>query len=236
MSSTYKKEIIAIIPARSGSKSIKNKNIVKLFGKPLISHSIKLAKRCKLISRVIVSTDSNKIKNIALKYGAEVPFLRPKKYAQDNSKDFEVFEHCLSWLKKNENYKPDLVLHLRPTYPIRNLSIIKDALLFASSNKNYDSIRSVCEPIQHPFKMYKLKKNYLIPYIGNSNKEFGNFPRQNLPKIFWHNGYLDIIKYSTIMKLKSISGDKIIPYYLDSSEIHDIDDEFSLNIIKKIFR
>lgn len=236
MSSTYKKEIIAIIPARSGSKSIKNKNIVKLFGKPLISHSIKLAKRCKLISRVIVSTDSNKIKNIALKYGAEVPFLRPKKYAQDNSKDFEVFEHCLSWLKKNENYKPDLVLHLRPTYPIRNLSIIKDALLLASSNKNYDSIRSVCEPIQHPFKMYKLKKNYLIPYIGNSNKEFGNFPRQKLPKIFWHNGYLDIIKYSTIMKLKSISGDKIIPYYLDSSEIHDIDDEFSLNIIKKIFR
>ena len=236
MSSTYKKEIIAIIPARSGSKPIKNKNIVKLFGKPLISHSIKLAKRCKLISRVIVSTDSNKIKNIALKYGAEVPFLRPKKYAQDNSKDFEVFEHCLSWLKKNENYKPDLVLHLRPTYPIRNLSIIKDALLFASSNKNYDSIRSVCEPIQHPFKMYKLKKNYLIPYIGNSNKEFGNFPRQKLPKIFWHNGYLDIIKYSTIMKLKSISGDKIIPYYLDSSEIHDIDDEFSLNIIKKIFR
>ena len=84
--------------------------------------------------------------------------------------------------------------------------------------------------------MYKLKKNYLIPYIGNSNKEFGNFPRQKLPKIFWHNGYLDIIKYSTIMKLKSISGDKIIPYYLDSSEIHDIDDEFSLNIIKKIFR
>ena len=100
MSSTNKKEIIAIIPARSGSKSIKNKNIVNLFGKPLIYYSINVAIKSKYISRVIVSTDSKKIKKIALKYGAEVPFLRPKKYSLDNSKDYEVINHALKWLKK----------------------------------------------------------------------------------------------------------------------------------------
>ena len=232
----FKKEILAIIPARGGSKSIKNKNIVNLFGKPLIYHSIKSAKKCPYISRTIVSTDSNKIKRIALKYGAEAPFIRPRKLAHDNSKDFDVFYHCLKWLLKNESYKPDLIIHLRPTYPMRNASEIKKSIEFALSKKNFDSIRSVCEPMQHPFKMYVLnKKNFLKPFAGNSKKEFGNWPRQKLPKIYWHNGYLDIVNYNTIMKLRSMSGKKILPYFLKNDEIHDVDDKISLEIIKKLF-
>ena len=117
-------KIIAIIPARGGSKLLKNKNIKKLFGKPLICYSIEIAKKCKFIDRVIVSSDSKKIIKIAKKIGAEAPFIRPKAYAKDRSTDYGVFKHCLTWLSDNENYKPDLVLHLRPTYPIRSLEIL----------------------------------------------------------------------------------------------------------------
>jgi len=229
-------KILAIIPARAGSKSIKNKNIIKLFGKPLIFHSINAAKKCNFISRIIVSTDSEKIKKIALKFGAEVPFMRPKKLALDNSKDYEVFHHCLKWLSKNENYNPDLIIHLRPTYPMRKISEINKSIKFALLNKNFDSIRSVCEPMQHPFKMYTLnKKKFLKPFINNSKKEFGNWPRQQLPKIYWHNGYIDIIKPKTIMKQHSMSGKRILPFFLKNDEIHDVDDRISLEIIKKIF-
>ncbi len=129
------KNVLAIIPARGNSKSIKNKNIKLLFGKPLIYYSINIAKRSKLINRVIVSSDSKRIINIAKKYGAEAPFVRPKKLSEDNSKDYGLFLHCLEWLKKNENYVPDLIVHLRPTYPIRSVRIINRAIKFALKKK-----------------------------------------------------------------------------------------------------
>ena len=118
------KKVLAVIPARGNSKSIKNKNIKLLFGKPLIYYSINIAKQSKLINRVIVSSESKKIINIAKKYGAEAPFIRPKKFSKDNSRDLGVFLHCLKWLKKKENYIPDLIVNLRPTYPFSSVNII----------------------------------------------------------------------------------------------------------------
>ena len=94
-----KKKIICIIPARSGSKRLKNKNILKFRGKPLFAHSIIQSRKSKLIHRTIVSTDSEHYRRIALKYGAEAPFLRPKKLSLDTSTDFECFDHCLKYLK-----------------------------------------------------------------------------------------------------------------------------------------
>ena len=173
------KKILAIIPARGGSKSIKNKNIANLFGKPLIYHSIKTAKDSKLIQKIIVSTDSNKIRSIALKYGAEVPFLRPKKLANDSSKDFGVINHAIKWLEK-QNYYPDLIVHLRPTYPMRNVRFIDKNITLALKQNDFDAMKTVVETSQTPFKMW-YKKNRLKPVLGNL-KEYFNFPRQLLKK------------------------------------------------------
>ena len=111
-------KILAIIPARSGSKRIKHKNIRNFKGKPLLAHSILHSIRSKFIQRTVVSTDSSKYAKIAIKYGAEVPFLRPKNISQDKSTDLQCFSHCLNFLKKKENYIPDLIVHLRPSYPL----------------------------------------------------------------------------------------------------------------------
>jgi len=231
------KNILAVIPARGNSKSIKNKNIKLLFGKPLIYYSIEIAKKSKFINKIVVSSDSKKIINLAKKYGAEAPFVRPKNLAKDNSKDYGVFLHCLNWLKINQKYIPDLIIHLRPTYPIRSVKTVDAAIKFALKNRNFDSIRTVCEPIQNPYKMWSLdRKKYLIPLLGNLKNEFYNYPRQKLKKTYWQNAYMDIIKYKTIKNKRSMNGKKILPFILSQNNIFDIDDKFSFNIIKKIFK
>ena len=120
--------IVALIPARAGSKGIKNKNIKLINKKPLIYYSIILAINSKLINEVYVSTDSNKIKNISLKYGAKVPFLRPKKFSEDNSSDLQVFKHFINWYKKHIKKDIDYIVHLRPTTPFRKLVTIEKAI------------------------------------------------------------------------------------------------------------
>src|SRR5512137_723249 len=112
-------EILALIPARGGSKSIPRKNIRLLAGYPLMAYSIAAAIRSKGVTRTIVSTDDEEIARVAQSYGAETPFLRPLEYALDNTTDFPVFTHALSWLKENEEYQPDVVVQLRPTSPLR---------------------------------------------------------------------------------------------------------------------
>lgn len=235
MSSVYKKDIIAIIPARSGSKSIKNKNIINLFGKPLIYYSINVALKCKHISRVIVSTDSKKIKKIALKYGADVPFLRPKKYSLDNSRDYEVISHALKWLKNNESYEPDLIIHLRPSYPMRDYKFIDKQISIAVKNKNFDAYKSVVEASQTPFKMWFKSKKFIRPVIGDLKKEYFNYPRQLLRKVYWQNACLDIINPKSLKGYRSISGKKIIPIIMKDNEVYDVDHHSDLKEIKKKF-
>ena len=153
------KKILAIIPARSGSKSIKDKNITLYKGKPLIYHSIKTALKSKLIDKIIVSTDSKKYKKIIEKYGIKVPFLRPKNISGDFSLDIDVFKHALSWLDKNDSYVPDLVVHLRPTCPIRRIKTLKKAIKIISKSKKVDSVRSINHINQSAYKMWFMKSN-----------------------------------------------------------------------------
>ena len=123
-----RKKIICLIIARGGSKSLPNKNIIKINNIPLIAYSILQAKQIKSIQRVIVSTDSEKIMKISKNYGAEILFKRPKKISGDLSTDFEVFEHAIKWLIKNENYKPDYIVDLRAPEPIRSIKKINQAI------------------------------------------------------------------------------------------------------------
>ncbi len=221
-------KILAIIPARSGSKGIKNKNI-KLFNKkPLLAWSIIQAKESNYINRIIVSTDDKEYANIANSYGAETPFLRPTTISQDLSTDLEFIQHCLNWLKSNENYYPDIIVQLRPTYPTRKVDIIDKTIgIFIDNYNNYDSLRTVIPFEKSPYKMYKKKNNLLIPLFKSVSGivEPYNKCRQELPDSYLHNGYIDIIKSDTVINKKSVTGDKIYAFVMSENEYNDIDTE-----------
>ena len=157
-------EILAIIPARSGSKSVPNKNIREICGKPMLAYSIEHALSSKYINRVILSTDSLEYKKIGLKYGAEVPFLRPFEYATDDATDFDVFNHALSYLKEKEGYIPDIVVQLRPTYPIRNVVDIDNMIKILINNLDIDSVKEITDSINIK-KIYTERNNLLSKNI-----------------------------------------------------------------------
>lgn len=228
--------ILAIIPARGGSKGLPNKNILPLLGHPLISYSIKAALDSKLITRVVVSTDSRKIAEISKEYGAEVPFIRPSKYAQDLSTDFEVFEHAINWLKDNEGYEPDIIVQLRPTSPVRKVEII-DQSIEKLINSNCDSLRIVTPSPITPYKMWNIE-NELLPMkqllsLDEITEPF-NQPRQKLPSVYWQIGFLDVIKLNTIFKEKSMTGSKILPFIVENKYAIDIDEIESFNKASEI--
>ena len=218
-------QILCIIPSRSGSKGIKNKNIMDFKGKPLLAWSIEQAQKCNYNMRIIVSTDSQEYANIAIKYGAEVPFLRPVEISNDLYTDIEFINHCIDWLKKNEKYTCDIILQLRPTSPTRNVEDINKALkLFIKNRDKFDSLRSVIPFEKSPFKMYSLNDNKLTPLFNEINNihEPYNQPRQILPQCYLHNGYIDILNTS-ILNDNTISGKKIIPFIMDDNNNLDID-------------
>lgn len=228
----YEPKVLAIIPARGGSKGLKNKNILNLNGHPLIAYSIEAALSSSFINKIICSTDSTDIRNIAIKYGADVPFLRPSEISGDHSTDLECFEHAINWLKKHENYDPDLIVQLRPTSPIRTVSMIDEAIKIMLEDNSYTSLRAICHPQHPPHKMWLLNnKKSMSPLLKLKDiKEPFNTNRQQLPEVFIQTGSLDITKPSTIRKHKSMTGVKIFPYKVNESYFVDIDDSEMLDI------
>jgi len=225
--------ILCLIPARSGSKGIIDKNIKLLNNKPLLCHSIDQAKESKYYKnkqmRIIVTTDSEKYANIAKEYGAETPILRPSEISQDLSTDLEFMKHMTTYLKENENYNPDIILQLRPTQPKRKIEDIDKCLdLFIENYKEYDSLRTVVPFEKSPFKMYVMKDNVLTPLFKTLEVDCNiiiepyNQCRQFLPETYLHNGYIDILKPYLLLQDK-ISGDKIYPYLMNKEDTIDID-------------
>jgi len=221
--------IYTLITARSGSKGIKDKNIIDYNGIPLIAHSIKVSKSCNYVNKTFVSTDSELYATISKKYGAEVPFIRPLNIAQDLSTDYEVFEHFIQFLKDNNYTIPDIIVHLRPTYPNRTVELLNNTIqTFIMNIKNYDCLRTVKEVDKLPQKMYYIHNDTLIPYFKTYEDiiEPYNMPRQIFPTSYIHNGCIDVIKTSTLVNLKSMTGNKIFPFIMN--EIDDIDNEEDL--------
>lgn len=218
-------EILALIPARGGSKGIPRKNIVNLCGKPLITYSIEQALASKWINRVIVSTDDEEIAEISRKYGAEVPFMRPEEFAQDLSPDIDVFRHALKWLQTNEGYVPDIVLNHRPVCPIRKVETIDRAIELLINTPEADALRSVRIPAQTPYKMWKIVEGYMKPLLELPGvAEPFNLPRQVLPEVYWQIGYVDMVRTEVITKRGRMSGDKILPFIIEEEWV-DIDYE-----------
>jgi N-acylneuraminate cytidylyltransferase len=219
-------EVLALIPARGGSKSILRKNIVDFAGFPLIAYSIAAGLAAQAVDRVIVSTDSPEIATISRNYGAETPFLRPGEFAQDNTPDLPVFIHALEWLADAESYSPDIVVQLRPTSPFRRVDHINTAVHRLIERPEADAVRTVCVPFQNPFKMWRIGAEGLMEPLGidlGVSVEPYNQPRQVLPEVYWQTGYVDAAWSDTILRKNSMTGGAILPLVIDPSEWVDID-------------
>jgi N-acylneuraminate cytidylyltransferase len=206
--------MIAIIPARSGSKGVPGKNIKLLGGIPLFAFSIIAAKMMPSVSRVILSTDSEEYAQIAIEYGAEVPFLRPNEISGDKSTDFDLFLHALNWFKENEKLIPEYILHLRPTTPLRNPQIMEEAVKLFFENKNLaSSLRSGHSAPESPYKWFlKDENNYFKGLRDDLTPEKVNLPRQSFPSVYIPDGYIDILKSSVIFDSGTLHGDKMLVF------------------------
>ena len=238
-------DIIAVIPARSGSKGVPDKNIRNLAGKPLIAYSITAAKNAGLIDRIIVSTDSEKYADFAREYGAEVPFIRPNKYSKDDSTDYDFVKHLLDWLADNEGSTPDYIIHLRPTTPLRDSSVLDNAIEKFMNNVEATSLRSAHEMSETAYKQFELEDKYFKTICtGSFDLDDANNSRQSFPKTYFPNGYIDILRTSYILENHLLHGNRVMGYITDFAiEVDTIDDfkflEWKINkndeIIKKIF-
>ena len=199
------KNIIALIPARSGSKGIKDKNIKHLGKKPLIGLAIDQCFRSKVFSKIYVSTDSIKYAKISKKYGPVEIIMRPKKISNDKSTDYEMVKHAI----KNISSKYDFIAHIRPTSPLRKAEHLRKAFKdFIKSN--YDSLRSVHEMQETSYKTFEVKNGILKP-LKNVDISIDqlNAPRQNFAKTFFPNGIIDIYRKNFILKNKLLFGRRV---------------------------
>ena len=216
-------EILALIPARGGSKGIPRKNIKNLGGHPLIAYSIAAGMKSKLVTRTIVSTDDEEIARKAREYGAEVPFLRPEEFARDDTRDLPVFHHVLSWLRENEDYQPEVVVQLRPTSPFRPPVLVDEAVQKLLENPGASSVRGIVPSKQNPYKMWMVQDGGMMePLLDTKFIEPYNMPRQELPETFWQTGHIDAIRAQTILD-GSMSGENVYACQIDPWFSVDLD-------------
>ncbi len=221
-----KPEVLAIVPARGGSKGIPRKNIKDFAGYPLISYSVAAGLHAETVTRTILSTDDEEIAAVARQWGAETPFLRPAELASDQALDLPVYQHALRWLEEQEGYKPDVVVQLRPTSPVRPVNCVDDAVTMLLANPDADCVRGVVPSGQNPHKMWRRDdaNGQLTPLLQVPGiAEPFNAPRQILPPVYWQTGHIDAIRPETILKKNSMTGDKILGMVIDPQYTIDID-------------
>ncbi|MCV2885441.1 acylneuraminate cytidylyltransferase family protein [Aestuariibacter sp. AA17] len=206
-------ETIAIIPARSGSKSVKDKNLANLCGYPLIAYSIVAAKLSTVVERVVVSTDSDDYKQVSEYFGAEVPFLRPQKFAQDNSTDRGFLLHAMEWMKEMEGNVPEYWVHLRPTTPLREPVLIDNAVEKIRAERRATSLRSGHKSPENPLKWFtKDTHSFYQPILKDDGSERYNQPKEAFPQVYVPNGYVDVVLASQIMRSETTHGNQILSF------------------------
>jgi N-acylneuraminate cytidylyltransferase len=226
--------IVAIIPARSGSKGVPDKNIKNIHGNPLIAYSIKAAIKASMIDRVIVSTDSQVYAKIAKDCGAEVPFIRPSNISQDESTDIEFFKHAIDWLDKNEGKVPNYFVHLRPTTPLRDPDVIDQAIrIFIKSN--YSSLRSIHKMSESAYKAFEVKKGVIYRMCGkNTDLDRSNLGRQKYPVTYNANGYVDVIRTSLITNHNKLHGSNVHAFL--TNLVYEIDEISDINFVEYMLK
>ncbi len=227
------KNILAIIPARKGSRGLKDKNLSLLDKHPLVVHTFAAARSSKLLTRMIMSTDDCRIAQLALRHGIEVPFLRPKYLASDRAKSTDVALHALMHVQKHEDYSPDLIVLLQPTAPLRTGAHIDDAIRKLCARRG-DSLVSLCrlsEP--HPYKLKRLKNGFVVPFLTGTDS---TVPRQQLPEVYRLNGAIYIVTREVLLKEKSFFGTRVIPYFMEEDFSVNIDSGFDLLLAEAILK
>jgi len=225
--------ILGIIPARSGSKGIFNKNLALLANKPLIEYTIDAAIQSNSINRLIVSTDSPEIAAISQRCGAETPFLRPAEIAQDDTPGIEPVLHALEWLNVSERYEPNFVMLLQPTSPLRTAIDIQAAIQLAK-DKNADAVVSVTPVKQHPYWMKAIGdegtlKDFILEQPPNTR-------RQDLPPLYALNGAVYLARRPTLLNHRTFLGPRTFGYVMPPERSIDIDTPWDLHLADLIIR
>lgn len=230
--------ILGVVGARSGSKSIPNKNIKPLLGKPLMAWVIEASKKSKYLSRLILSTDSEDYAKIGRKLGIEVPFIRPKKYAGDRADDIAYLTHAVRWLEKNEDWKADIIVRLIPTTPLARSESIDACIKLLLDDSEATSARTIKTAPKHPYKLWKIVGDQLKPFVPQKLTDFkepSNVARQLLPPVYSH---VDVItvRYDTLMKDRLLTGKRIRYHKLDQEDAIDIDSEIDFLLAELLIK
>lgn len=221
-------KVVSIIPARAGSKGIPGKNIKLLGGYPLIAYSIVVSKLSSMIGRTMVSTDSQEIANIALFYGAEVPFLRPAEISRHRSTDLEFIQHTIGWLEGNKEEMPDLLVLLRPTTPLRRCEEVESAIVYLEKDPNATSLRSAHALSESPHKMFQTdERGYFQGFFPkDARPEYHDLSRQLFPTAYHPNGYVDIVRVDMVRKANLLWGQHILAFVTDFATEIDLPENF----------
>lgn len=218
--------VIALVPARQGSKGVPDKNVADLGGFPLLAYSVVAGVLADRIDRVIVTTDSEAFAQLARTYGGEAPFLRPAELAADDSLDIDYVRHALDWLGTHESVTPSLVVQLRPTTPLRSPARLDAALDALAARPDATGLRSVHELAEPPQKMLGIEDGVLVGLFPHEERpDYFNLPRQAFPPAYWPNGYVDIIRPATIETEASLYGSRVLAHVTEQTVEVDTPDD-----------
>jgi len=225
-------EVVGIVTARGGSKSIPRKNIRLLAGKPLTAWTIEAALQSRSLSRVIVSTEDEEIAEISKKWGAEVPFLRPVELAQDETLHLPVVQHAVSWLESREGHAPEVIVTLQPTSPLRRAEHIDQAFTLLQET-GADSVVSVCLAEHSPYWMMRLEGDRVYPFLNGVSDEAR---RQDLPPLYRPNGAIYVTRYNVLMKKNRILGQDTRAIVMGAESSIDIDTWLDFKLAEVILK
>jgi len=238
-------KVVALIPARAGSKGVVDKNVRLLGGFPLLNWTIQACLKAKEIDRVIVSTDSIDYADLAIEAGAEVPFLRPREISMDDSTDYEFISHAINWMNENGD-EPSLIAHMRPTTPYRDPIFISEAVRLFANSSGATALRSVHEMSESAYKTFEINDDNQLKCVGSNSTQVdsANNARQSFPKTYQANGYVDVLSVPFIMEEHKIHGDNVLPLVTPYVTEVDTEEDFSYleyqlekntDICKKLF-
>ena len=221
------KNILGLIPARGGSKGLPRKNIIPLLGKPLIAWTIEQALASKYLDRVVVSTDDKEIAGISKKYGAEVPFIRPKHLATDTATSLSVLQHAANYLSEKEGYLADIIVCLQPTSPLCSAEDIDKAITLCIST-GADSVVSLCQVEHHPYWMKKVVEGKVYPLMEVDDEKYPR--RQDLPPVYQLNGAIYVTRRKVLMEEEKVLGEHTLAYIMPQERSVDIDTPIDLKL------
>jgi CMP-N,N'-diacetyllegionaminic acid synthase len=220
-------KVVALIPARAGSKGVPNKNIRQLGGHSLLAWSIAACLKSETIDQVIVSTDSVEYAALARELGAEAPFLRPAEISGDRSTDYDFIVHALDWFA-SEGGDPEYLVHIRPTTPLRDPELIDTAVRTFMEATNGTALRSVHEMSESAYKTFEIAPGGQLKRLGSEDTalDSANNARQQFPSTYQANGYVDVLSSAFVRKMRLLHGNHVIPFVTPMVVEVDTEEDF----------